>query len=337
MQLLTLTLKTFPLANKSLFLAISSIFLPLTLNIETPSNSSSVEAGTLTNNLLSSIEEESTLTVNNEASLATNLNVVDEQSVITPPDSQLLETKSKSNNLISLLEEKGIKVIEYYKIRESDRIFDPIACYLEKRYSVLKKLHRKIKASIAKKTSFSFNLHGKTQHEIQSCTQYCTELHRATLLSRYYYDKRRKIIHGTVQHRGDVIQFLNGGWFERAILSRVKEKLAKCQKVEFLVNPLLKFANNDRFELDLLFLADNQLFWIECKTGNHYNDCLPKYCQHREKLGVAKENAFLVGLELSDQDANNWNKLWAITVVNTDGLLKKHQFISDFSENNCSH
>ncbi len=71
-----------------------------------------------------------------------------------------------------------------------------------------------------------------------------------------------------MQLRGDIIQFLNGGWFERATLSQVKEKCAECENVEFLVNPHLKFTNSDRFELDILFLVDNQLFRIECKTGD---------------------------------------------------------------------
>ena len=360
MQLLTLSLRTIdPITNKYPLLIILSVFLPLTLNIKNPAPAISgfiggATAATLVNKSSSSSKQ------NNEIELPTlvekpldSLSVkpetivskpsnpnerefpleiatqevevieVEEDLLQTPPDSQLPETKKVSNTLISLLDEKGIETIKHYEPQESDRALDPIACYLRKHYSILKNLHRKIKASIANKTDFSFKLDNNTQQETQICTQFCSDLYRASLLSEYYYDKRRKNIYGTVQHRGDIIQFLTGGWFERAVLSQVKKKLALCDNVEFLVNPHVKFANGDRFELDLLFLLDNQLFWIECKTGNHYNNCLSRYCEHRKKLGVSKEKAFLVGLELPDRDAENWTSLWSITVVNPDGLEEK--------------
>jgi hypothetical protein len=38
---------------------------------------------------------------------------------------------------------------------------------------------------------------------------------------------------------------------------------------------------------------------------------------------VEKERAFLVGLDLSDRDAERWTKLWTITVVNQQGLANK--------------
>lgn len=263
-------------------------------------------------------EEEDTLSVE-QTVLAIEDKAIAIPSIQKEEHTAISEAK---NNIAALLKQKGIEIIEHRTDKAEDELFDSIAIYLSKRYSLLEKLQKVIKASIVKKTDFTFNLYGKSQQEIQSCTQYCNKLYRATLLSHYYYDKRKKIIRGNVQRRGDIIQFLNGGWFERAILNQVKEKFAEAE-TEFLVNPHLEFANGDRFELDILFLAEGELFWIECKTGNHYNDCLPKYCQHGEKLGVAKENAFLVGLGLSDCDAERWTKLWTITVVNPEGLSVK--------------
>ena len=230
-----------------------------------------------------------------------------------------LSTEVQNTSLLSLLQPRGIELIQHRQPQPEDELFDPIAKYLSKNYSTLEKLHRQIKASISKKTNFSYKLYGKSQEEIQCCTQYCNNLYRATLLSRYHYDKRKKVIYGNVQHRGDIIQFLNGAWFERAVAAKVGEIFAD-KKVAYFINPHLRFKNGNRFELDLLFVVDGLLYWIECKTGNHYNDCLPKYCQHREALGVPKERAFLVGLGLSDRDAEKWTKLWSITVVNPAGL-----------------
>lgn len=313
--------------TKSVIVSVFGLTIPLTLH---QSNLGSAFAGFIggaTAGIVASKssnsrskEEETTSTSHDVVTLVTDT-PEEELSIASTQESDLDSTPD--NKLVSLLEQKGITVIKDRQLQEEDELLDPIASYLGKRYPILQKLHSRIKASIADKSSFSLNLYGKTQQEIQSCTQYCNKLYRATLLSHYHYDKRKKIIRGTVQRRGDIIQFLNGGWFERATLSQVKEKFAECQNLEFLVNPHLKFANGDRFELDILFLVDNELFWIECKTGDRYNDCLAKYCQHRQKLGVTKERAFLVGLGLSEQDAEKWTKLWTITVVNPDGLVSK--------------
>jgi hypothetical protein len=227
--------------TKSLITSVLSLSLPLTLN---SNNIGSVIAGfvggaaaaTVANKSVnSSKKKQSTLPINEGV---TTESVDSDRSLITQPESPSICDRTQ---LITLLEQKGIEVIKHRQSQENDELLDPIANYLGKHYSVLQKIHSRIKASIANKTQFFLNLSGKSQQEIQCCTQYCNYLYRATLLSHYYYDKRRKIIQGTVQRRGDIIQFFNGGWFERAIFSQIKEKFAECEDVEFLINPHLKF------------------------------------------------------------------------------------------------
>ena len=319
--------------NKSIIAVILSVSIPIALNIKNPSAViagliGGATAATVANRSFRSgkTKEKFSLPINKEVSLLVDEKKnIDEQGIVESQKSPLLETQSHNNSVIALLEKKGIEVIKHRQTQEGDELLDSIACYMAKYYSFLEKLHNNIKASIANKVGFYYSLYGKSQQEIQSCTLLCNKLYRAKILHHYYYDKRRKIIRGLVHLHSDIIQFLNGGWFERAILGIVKEKFTECKNVEFLVNPHIRFTNGDRFELDILFLVDNQLFWIECKTGKHcnYKDCLSKYCRHREKLGVVKDNAFLVSLGLSEEDANKWTKLWTITVVNPDELLRK--------------
>ncbi len=315
---------TTSVVTKSLAVSILGISIPLTLS---QSNFGSAFAGFVGGATAATVVSKSTDSrkKNKKEEISTLVQPTTLELEDKPIDiSTLIEpsTSKEQLNLATLLGQQGISVIESRRPQAKDEVLDPIAVYLGKRYSLVEKLQRKIKASIAHQKDFTFNLKGKSQQEIQSCTQYCNMLDRASLLAKYHYDKRKKIIRGSVQRRGDIINFLNGGWFERAVLHSVKEKFADADEIEFLVNPQLKFANGDRFELDIICLAKNQLFWIECKTGNNYNDCLPKYCSHGKKLGVPKENAFLVGLGLSDRDAEKWTKLWSITVVNPEGLME---------------
>jgi hypothetical protein len=128
---------------------------------------------------------------------------------------------------------------------------------------------------------------------------------------------------GSVFNRPDIRQFLNGGWFERFVYQQVSKKLAKQGKVDCLINPHVRFPNGDVSELDLLFLVDNQPLWVECKSGNHWNECLPKYCQRRELLGIDKKRALLVSLELNESSANDKTRMWEITVTNAAQLLSK--------------
>lgn len=327
-------------ATKSLIAVIVSISLPLIFNINNLGTAiaglvGGASAATVVNKSSSSKKknEELDSSVNNAESLVVDTENIDEEAAITLQNALPQDTQSHSNRVIILLEKKGIEVIQHRQILDSDKLLDSIACYLGKHYAVLEKVHSKIKASIINKTGFTYNLYGKSQQEIQSCTFYCNKLYRAKILHHYYYDKRKKIIRGIAQWCNEITQFLNGGWFERATLGQIKEKIAECQDLEFLVNPHIIFTNGDRFELDILFLVDKQLFWVECKTGKHsnYKDCLPKYCLHRQRLGVAKENAFLVGLGLSEEIVSRWMNLWDITVVNQDGLLEKIHLNKDIS------
>ena len=314
--------------TKSFIAFVISFSLPLILNLNKTNSviisflGGAATATVANKSVNSNKKKQSILPIDEATTLVNTDSAYSDLSLITPQVPQL-ESISNSDRLIALLKQKDLTVIKHRQSQEEDELLDPIANYLGKNYSGLQKIHNRIKASISNKTKFSFNLHGKSQLEIQCCTQYCHNLYGATLLSHYYYDKRRKIIYGTVQRRSDIIQFLEGGWFERAIVSQVKDKFDDCKQAEYLVNPHLEFGNGDRFELDILFLIDSQLYWIECKTGNHYKDHLPKYCQHRKVLEIDKKKSFLVCSELSDADAKKLTKLWTITIVNQEGLASK--------------
>lgn len=153
---------TTPAASRSLLAAIVSVSLPLIVNINNPSSAISGLIGGATaatvvyKSRSRRKEEEFTLSVDYEVSLVAEEKVVEEGSVLRLQDFSLLEAQSNERALITLLEEKGIEVIKHRQDREGDELLDSIADYLGKRYSILEKLHSKIKAS--KKSKAALNI-----------------------------------------------------------------------------------------------------------------------------------------------------------------------------------
>jgi len=89
---------------------------------------------------------------------------------------------------------------------------------------------------------------------------------------------------------------------------------------------LLPLPGNDLlaqvlFELDLLFLVDNQPLWVECKTGD-YQAYIAKYSNARKLLGIPKPRAILVILGIPDDLTTHLTNLYDITVANENNFLK---------------
>ncbi|HAX79018.1 MAG TPA: hypothetical protein DCY88_25140 [Cyanobacteria bacterium UBA11372] len=242
---------------------------------------------------------------------------------ITPPLEVISEQNSDSvTEVIAWLNARNFNVEKYRHIQEVDDIFDKLAIFMGERYSSIKPLYKQIKYHLQFGTRFRLNLSGKSKEQINNCAQFGTLLKNSSFLSEYHYFSSQKVIVATPQRMGDMINFFNGGWFERFVYQQVCDLLSSHGlQYQFLINPRGVFANTDDFELDLLFLVESQPLWIECKSGDEYNSYLLKYSSHRQKLGVPVSLAFLVILDLPDSQARNYTNIWNITVVNQNQLI----------------
>ncbi|BBD60626.1 hypothetical protein NIES2109_34250 [Nostoc sp. HK-01] len=228
-------------------------------------------------------------------------------------------------DLIAWLNTRNVKVESAHEFLPIDDLFDNLAVILGEDYTILEPLHYQIIKSLQTGRKFSFNLANSSQKSVSLCTQFCQNLHNQSLLDSYYYDKKQKVIHAAPQiGKAEITQFLNGGWFERFVYKKVAKLLAaQGLQYQYLRNPQIVFPNGDKFELDLLFLVNNELIWIECKSGQQSSSALKSYCERRRTLAVPKEKAFLVGLKLSDVQTASWTELWDITVTNSNDFLKR--------------
>jgi hypothetical protein len=230
---------------------------------------------------------------------------------------------------IDWLSSKKISVENHRTLDLSvDEIFNKQAIYLgdnlkdENRNPLLAPFLKQIKWSISQNRGVQYHLKNLTQPQIKILTQFCQNLHDDTLLSSYRYLKDEKIIHAVIQDRGDVRSFFNGNWFERFVGHKIHELLQKLNlPYTHLNNPIIKFPNGNKFELDLLFLVEGHPLLIECKTGGDFNAHLKKFSDHQRRLSISPERAFLVILDLENSQTERLSPFWRFKVVNQDQLV----------------
>jgi hypothetical protein len=239
--------------------------------------------------------------------------------VVDSPD----ETEEeKALAVYDWLTARGITVKNYREQSAVDAVFDQLAMFLGERFKNLSRIYESIKRSLSQGGSVTLNLSSSSQSEIAESTQFCTMLYSYAFLSSYHYNKPTKTIYAAPQRVGKVINFFTGGWFERYIYLKIFSFLVQ-NRLEFtcLLNPQITFPNGDDFELDVLFLVNNQPLWLECKTGE-YQTHVAKYSNARKVLGIPKQRAVLVVLDISEDISENLTSLYDITVANENNFTK---------------
>ena len=233
--------------------------------------------------------------------------------------------------VIDWLNHQNIKVDDHNSdTSRTAQVFGRLASFLGKHYAELKPFHKMLKRHLATGNRFKFSLAEQSQRQIQICTQFCHELHQLSLLSYYRYSKQEKIIHAASQKRSDIDEFFRGGWFELYVVQTVEQFLQDNGiDYQYLLNSKVVFESGDRFELDLMFLVDGQLLWLECKSTKDFNRYLKQYSQHRENLSLDKSRALLVVLDCRSDKAESLTDMWGLTVISQHDLISKLSAILD--------
>jgi len=118
------------------------------------------------------------------------------------------------------------------------------------------------------------------------------------------------------------VNFFNGDWLEWYAFMKVASLLLK-QRLNFSVlrNFEILFADNKKHELDVFFvLQDRQPLWIECKSGE-FRDSIEKYSKIRKLLGVSKEYALLLVIDLPEEKTKGFSGMFDITILSEKTFL----------------
>ena len=199
--------------------------------------------------------------------------------------------------LIDKLQEKNITVKTYVDSFQENTSLDNIAYFMGNRYKDIRKVYETIKRHLNKPNGFHLDLKNSTQSEISASCQLCTTLYDIAFLSEYKYDKSpRYFIHATPNKIPIAINFLTGHWLEVFIRKTIQDSLKSLPvaiEYTYLINPQIILPNGNDFELDVVFLINGEIYWVEGKTGN-YQHYINKYSHVANMLNLDKNHSFLV-------------------------------------------
>ncbi|NJP07977.1 MAG: DUF1887 family protein [Chloroflexaceae bacterium] len=250
---------------------------------------------------------------------------------------QLAAEQSRILTVIDWLLTRNITVKTYHQHNDADVVFNRLANHLGDKYETLKFFYESIKKRLSA-GPLKLSLAKRTQVEINDITAFCLELQRHTFLQAYQYSNGTKTIHAVIQNNGDVINFFTGSWFERFIYAKACALLEKEHlSYTSLMNVQVSLPNGDDFEIDIIFLIDEQPVWIECKTGN-IEERINKYKKIREILRLPSQRALIVSLDMTDDIASGLSSMYGITVTNQITFLSHfHQSIRSAEERIASY
>lgn len=195
------------------------------------------------------------------------------------------------------------------------------------RFSDIKVVYEKIKRSLNSSAVFHLDMKTFSQSSVSYSCQLCTMLYKIAFLSEYKYLKSpRYSLHATPNRIPMAINFLTGHWLEYfvklTILSVINRLPCKVE-YSYVINPQIILPNGDDFELDVVFLINGNIYWIEAKTGA-YQNYIDKYSKVAKKLNVMSERMFMVLTEIPSQDITRiLEKNFGIQIIQVEEFERK--------------
>ena len=109
------------------------------------------------------------------------------------------------------------------------------------------------------------------------------------------------------------VDFFSGGWFEEYVYSKIREMCVDDVKLNVLIKRDTKIKDVEN-EFDVVFIKNNNLYVVECKTGDmssyETTNALYKVAQLNHDLGLAAKSYF-VSLSKDLLDGNTKKSLQA--------------------------
>ena len=235
------------------------------------------------------------------------------------------------NILIEKLAEKNITIKTYQTKEEENTSLDHISKFMGTRYHDIKKVYETMKRYLNKPYGFHLDLKNSTQAEITSSCQLCNNLYEIAFLSEYKYDKSpRFCIHATPNKIPIAINFLTGHWLEIFIRKSIQDCLNKMKtdiKYTYLINPQITLPNGDDFELDVVFLINDEIYWVEGKTGN-YQHYINKYSDVANIMNLDKNHSFLVLTDVPNPNtAYILSKTFEMTILAVEDFEEEIRYV----------
>jgi len=250
----------------------------------------------------------------------------DEQSLETVDiyNTTALTQQGQYKLIIDWFQERQIQVEVNQKAIDTTGFFDEVALSLGNQYDLLKEVTDKIKYIQRKGyTNVKLQLSQKSAKQIEEISKFCQELYEYSFVTKYFYQKKEKIIRLTLQTSPAIINFFTGEWLEWFVFMKLLEYFREKQlPSSFLRSLIVTFPNEDSNELDVFLLADNRIpICIECKSGE-FRSHIDKYSKIRKRLKIDKSQFLLCVIGLSQEQTQGLTSMYDITFVNETNFIQ---------------
>jgi len=244
-------------------------------------------------------------------------------------NTNVLTQGSNFEPILKWFEERKIDIDVNPETVDTTGFFDEIALLIGNNFNVLNVVSNQIKYIQNKGYSnVKIELSKKGPQEIQQITSFCKELYDYSFVAKYFYQKKDKAIHLTLQKAPKIREFFNGIWMEWFTFIKLLEFFRE-QKI----NPActraieISFPGGNSNELDLFILTEKNVpICIECKTGEFRKD-IDKYLSLRKQLDINKNQFVICVFGLSQEQAQGMTSMYDITFVNETSLIQHIQTV----------
>ncbi len=233
-------------------------------------------------------------------------------------------------NDITLLQEflcsRGITIKRIPPEQESDETLDRMSVFIGSKFESVRVLLELIKANMNSGRSFSLSLKDESQQTIAHTTNLCTNLYNIAFLTAYRYQKSPVYqLYATPSTSPRALNFYSGEWLERFVKTQVIALLkARLLHFSYLCNSQITLPNGDDFELDMLFEAGGEIFWLEAKTGD-YRKHIEKYSRMSRMMGLDRSHTFMILADgsVTENIARDLGNLFGMTVVRIERFAEQ--------------
>ncbi|OON95213.1 MAG: hypothetical protein ATN36_08965 [Epulopiscium sp. Nele67-Bin005] len=184
-----------------------------------------------------------------------------------------------------------------------------------------------IKRHVSPREKFEFSIKGLQNQTMNVNRSFGDQLLKSKVLSSYVYKKSPKcIIEAQLSKDGKYQNFITGGWLEIFVKHNILQilKHAKITKYEIISNVDITLPSGEKTELDIVLHINQEIFWIECKTGG-YQEYISKYNQFIKNYNLNSQNCFLVTVETEKENLrklSGGSKMNVVSVLNFYEILE---------------
>lgn len=189
----------------------------------------------------------------------------------------------------------------------------PVALMLAHHYPLLRVILQKIRRSMQTGATFTEFLQPYSDDEAEILLRFCGELHRLAFLKNFRHIKSHQPSLRITTSRLPAAQlFFCGRWLEAWASFTIHHVHAELESAtrssilfEILPNAKIQFSNGEYCELDFLLQLNQQLLWVETKSGD-FQPHISRLARTARRLALPPAQCILL---LPDADANACTEL----------------------------